>query len=158
MPNAPIDTAATHSLIMTRRFAAERELVFTAISRPEHLQRWLCPAGFTVPKAEADVRVGGRYRVAMRSPEGQIFTIGGVYLAVDRPKRLIFTWIWEPEHTMPGIETTVTIELAAQGNETLLTMTHLGLPSMEERNSHEHGWTGAYESLKSLLIALSTQK
>jgi uncharacterized protein YndB with AHSA1/START domain len=143
-------------LVMTRRFAAKRELVFTAISRAEHLKRWMCPAGFTVPRAEADLRVGGRYRVEMRSPEGQSFVVGGEYRIIDPPKRLVFTWTWEPEHTMPGIETVVSIELKEEGDETILTMTHNGLPSVDECNSHEQGWTGAYENLHQLLLELAS--
>jgi len=136
---------------MTRRFPAKRELVFTALSHAEHLQKWMCPAGFTVPKAEAELRIGGRFRVEMLSPEQELFVVTGVYRVIEPPTRLAFTWMWEPKHTMPGIETSVLIELAAQGGGTLLTMTHSGLPSVEERDSHEHGWTGAYENLKALL-------
>jgi glutathione S-transferase len=151
------DTAITHSLVMTRRFAAQRELVFTAISQAEHLQHWMCPAGFTVPNATGELRVGGRFRVEMVSPEGEVFTVGGEYLLIDPPKRLIFTWQWEPGHSMAGIETTVSIELTERSGETELTMTHFGLPSEAERNSHEQGWTGAYENLKQWVERLSTR-
>ncbi|HTE43178.1 MAG TPA: SRPBCC domain-containing protein, partial [Steroidobacteraceae bacterium] len=83
----PTDTASTQSLIMTRRYAAPRDLVFAAISQAEHLQHWMCPEGFTVPVTEAEARVGGRFRIQMKSPEGQIFVVGGVYLLIDSPKR-----------------------------------------------------------------------
>ncbi|MBC7984000.1 MAG: SRPBCC domain-containing protein, partial [Candidatus Obscuribacterales bacterium] len=136
-------TTIENVLVMTRRFAAKRELVFTAISSAEHLKNWMCPAGFTVPSATAELRIGGRFRVEMLSPEGELFVVGGVYRVIEPPGRLAFTWIWETEHTMPGIETTVTIQLAAQGDETVLTMTHTGLPNEAERASHENGWTGA---------------
>jgi uncharacterized protein YndB with AHSA1/START domain len=139
---------------MTRRYAAPRELVFAVLSQAEHMQHWMCPAEVTVPGTESDLRVGGRYRMQMKSPDGQLFIVGGVYLLIESPKRLIFTRMWEPEHTMAGIETTVTIELTAQGNETLLTMTHVGLPNAEERASHEAAWTGAYDSLRVLLARL----
>jgi glutathione S-transferase len=145
----------THTLTMTRRFAAKRELVFAAISQAEHMQQWMCPADFSVPNATADVRVGGRFHIHMVSPEGNHFKVGGEYLVVDPPRRLIFTWTWEPGHTMPNIETTVSIELTEKNGETLLTMTHMGLPSEEERASHEFGWTGAYESLGRVVATLS---
>lgn len=144
-----------HVLVMTRRFVAKRELVFAALSQAEHMQHWMCPAGFTLPRAQSDLRIGGKFRIEMLSPENQLFVAAGVYRVIEPPSRLVFTWQWEPGHTMQGVETTITIELLAQGKETVLTMTHAGLSSAEERSNHEHGWTGAYQNLTELLTRLA---
>jgi glutathione S-transferase len=148
-------TQPPHVLIMTRRFVARRDVVFGAISQAEHMQHWMCPAGFSVPSAQADAREGGRYRVEMLSPEGQRFVVGGRYLVIERPARLAFTWTWEPPHSMANVETIVTIQLIQQGDETILTMTHTGLPNETERAEHEQGWTGAYVSLEKVLKRLA---
>lgn len=144
-------TQPPHVLIMTRRYVARRDVVFSVISQAEHMRHWMCPAGFSVPSVQADAREGGSYRIEMLSPDNERFIVGGRYLVIERPARLAFTWTWEPPHTMANVETTVTIQLIQKGDETILTMTHTGLPSEEERASHEHGWTGAYASLEKVL-------
>ena len=51
---------------------------------------------------------------------------------------------------MAGIETEITIELTAQAGDTLFVMTHHGLPSEQERQSHQGGWTSAINQLEHL--------
>lgn len=143
------DTA--HTLVLKRRLPAKPARVFKAISRPEEMRHWMCPQDFFVESVTADLRVGGKFRVEMHSPDDEMFIVAGVYRVIDPPKRLVYTWTWEPEHTMAGVETIVAIDLVADGDETLLTMTHTGLPNEEERSSHEWGWTGAYEKLRDLV-------
>ena len=57
-------------LVVSRVFAAPRELVFQAWSSAEHLRRWFCPAGYSVPEALVEFRVGGAFDICMRSPAG----------------------------------------------------------------------------------------
>lgn len=138
-------------LRMRRLLPASPELVFAALTRAEMLRHWICPEGFRVVSAEADARVGGRLRIAMRSPEGQVFETSGVYREVTSGELLVFTWTWQPSHTMAGVETVIRIELTAQGDGTMVTMTHTGLPTQSERDSHAWGWTGAFDHLEQLL-------
>jgi len=49
----------------------------------------------TTPLAEVDLRVGGRYRIRMQEPDGASHTVTGVYLEVDPPRRVVYTWHWE---------------------------------------------------------------
>src|SRR3989441_9138601 len=83
--------------------------VFQAWTRPEELKRWSAPGDLTTPVAEVDLRVGGRYRIDMRAPDGTLHRVTGTYRQVDPPNRLVYTWQWE---TTPGAtETLVTVEL-----------------------------------------------
>ncbi|MFC4554692.1 SRPBCC family protein [Georgenia faecalis] len=61
--------AGTFDVEVSRDFAAPVERVWAAWTEPADLRRWWGPAGFTCPRAEADVRVGGRIAVTMRAPE-----------------------------------------------------------------------------------------
>jgi glutathione S-transferase len=144
-------SGTAHTLVLKRRLPAKPARVFKAISRAEEMRHWMCPQDFFVESVTSDLRVGGRFRIEMHSPDDEVFIVGGVFRVIDPPRRLVFTWKWEPEHTMAGVETTVAIDLEADGDETLLTMTHTGLPNEEERSSHEWGWTGAYEKLRDLV-------
>jgi uncharacterized protein YndB with AHSA1/START domain len=135
---------------MTRLLRAPPATVFEALIRPELLQRWMCPEAFTVAHVETDPRVGGRFRVEMRQADGRIFPATGTYTELRAPSLLGFTWRWEHEHTMAGVETSIRIELSAQGEHTFLVMTHSGLPTEGERSSHHDGWSSALNQLERL--------
>ena len=78
-------------LVISRKFPAPRELVFKAWSSAEHMKRWFCPKGFTVPEAEIDFRPGGVCAICMRSPDGHDFWSRGTYIEIAPPDRLVFT-------------------------------------------------------------------
>ncbi len=56
--------------VISREFAAPRELVWQAWNDPKHMAQWWGPHQFTNPVCELDVRVGGAYRIVMRGPDG----------------------------------------------------------------------------------------
>ena len=53
-------------LVISRSFAAPRSLVFRAWSSAEHMRRWFCPEGFTVPHATVEFHEGGVCDICMR--------------------------------------------------------------------------------------------
>src|SRR5580658_6098429 len=77
--------------VIHREFDAPRELVFSAWTDPAQLAQWWGPAVFTNPVCEADARVGGRWHIVMRAPNGQDYPCGGVYEEVRPSERLVFT-------------------------------------------------------------------
>ena len=87
-----IDTGSKPKpLVISRTFAAPRDLVFKAWSSAEHMKRWFSPVGCTISEAEIDFRPGGICAICMRSPEGQDFWSRGVYVEISPPDRLVFT-------------------------------------------------------------------
>ena len=75
-------------LRVSRVFSAPRETVFKAWSSAEHVKRWFCPSGYSVPEAAVEMRVGGRFEVCMRSPEGLEHWTKGTFTEVVAPERL----------------------------------------------------------------------
>ncbi len=73
---------------MSRVFSAPRETVFKAWSSADHIKRWFCPDGYSVPEAKVEMRVGGRFEVCMRSPEGVDHWTRGTFAEVLAPERL----------------------------------------------------------------------
>jgi uncharacterized protein YndB with AHSA1/START domain len=73
---------------LRRVFAAPRETVFNAWSSADHVKRWFCPAGYSVPEAKVEMRVGGVFEVCMRSPEGVDHWTRGTFTEVSPPGRL----------------------------------------------------------------------
>jgi uncharacterized protein YndB with AHSA1/START domain len=139
-------------LVVTRVFDAPQALVYAAWTEPDHLTRWWGPRGFTVVFSDIDVRVGGAWRVRMRSPEGNEHTSGGVYREVAPPERLVFTHAWEgAEDGEPGHETLVTITFAEDAGKTRMTFRQAVFATPASRDAHEEGWSSAFEVLAEYL-------
>ena len=66
-----VTTPSEQEIRLTRLFDAPRQLVFEAMTRPEHVKRWWgrLGEGYSVPVCEIDLRVGRR--VALREPPSQ---------------------------------------------------------------------------------------
>jgi len=73
---------------LSRVFAAPRETVFKAWSSADHIKRWFCPVGYSVPEAKVEMCVGGAFEVCMRSPEGVDHWTRGTFTEVMAPGRL----------------------------------------------------------------------
>jgi uncharacterized protein YndB with AHSA1/START domain len=80
-----VDPAAVR---VSRVFAAPRQTVFTAWSSADRIKRWFCPDGYSVPEATVEMRVGGRFEVCMRSPEGVDHWTRGTFTEVVASERL----------------------------------------------------------------------
>jgi len=75
---------------LVRTFAAPRELVFAAWTEPAHLREWWGPEGFTNPRCEIDLRVGGAIRIDMRGPDGVTYPMDGEFHEITPPSKLAF--------------------------------------------------------------------
>lgn len=136
------------SLTLNRRLKAPARLVYAAWTQPDKMMRWFCPADSEVLYAEASPKVGGKYRVIMRTPDGVKHVTSGEYIEVILDEKLVFTWGWDSE---PGIRSQVTVSLKETDGETELTLFHEQLPTTISRDGHLEGWTGA---LANLAVAL----
>jgi uncharacterized protein YndB with AHSA1/START domain len=132
---------------VTRHFDAAPEHVFDAWLDAERAGRWFfsTPGGHMV-RAEVDARVGGGFLFVDRR-NGVDVEHMGEYLAIERPRRLAFTFAvpqFSPEHTR------VTVDVAPAGDGSELTLTHEGvLAGYEERT--EQGWHGILGGLAATL-------
>lgn len=86
----------------------------------------------------------------MHGEEGDIHIVSGEYREIRPPEKLVFTWVWA-QGNLRGVETVVTLTLAAKNGGTELTLEHTGLPTAEARQSHAKGWSGCYDSLADAL-------
>ena len=84
-----IEIPADEPVINVRRFfKAPPELVYKALTEPEYLRRWWGPRQLEITECEADLRVGGSWRVVYRAPDGTEFVFGGTFLELDPPRKL----------------------------------------------------------------------
>jgi len=116
-----VTTPSERELLMTREFNAPRALVFEAWTKPEHVSRWFGPRTFTLPVCEIDLRAGGRYHYVMRGPDGADYPMGGDFIEIDPPGRLVYTDRFEIEG-MPERESVITLTLDEHDGKTVMTM------------------------------------
>jgi uncharacterized protein YndB with AHSA1/START domain len=149
----PLPPQAT-TLRLERTFKAPAQAVFEAWTSADMLRRWW-PAGsdWDTPVAEVDVRVGGRLRLVMRSPDGEEFGGGGEYVEITPPERLVFTWSWDGH---AGHERVQLIEVALSerpDGTTAVVLTNRGLEDEESKCSHRAGWEASFDNLDRVLAA-----
>ena len=112
-----------------RRIAAPPAAVFRYLTQSDLWSRWQGES------ADLDPTPGGRFKVRMA--EGQV--VEGTFVAVEPDRRVVLTWGWQEHPRMPPGTTTVEIELRADGDGTLVLLTHRGLPP-EDVPIHRQGW------------------
>jgi uncharacterized protein YndB with AHSA1/START domain len=135
------------SLTFKRRLNAAPEKIYAAWTDPEKIVKWFGPDAGPVKSAKLDVREGGRYAIVFSTLDGVEHQVSGVYREVVPNHKLVFSWAWR---TMPERESQVTITIKPDGDGALLTLFHEQLFD-EERDRHEHGWTGCLAKLEAFL-------
>lgn len=152
--NSPYGTLLHHNrgvlderevtLDLRRILPARRDVVFRAWTDEEILRAWK-PLGYTVIDAQAEVRVGGAYRldvaVNATAPRQRV---SGTYLDVQPPSLLVYR-AWEHMH--------VRVRFQACGNATTVSLTHDGLRSTIMRARYEQAWHHFFDILELALQA-----
>jgi uncharacterized protein YndB with AHSA1/START domain len=148
-----VTTPNDTEIVMTRVFDAPRQLVFEAMTKPEHVKRWwgILDGNYSLPVCEIDLRVGGAWRYVGKGPRGET-AFHGVFREIAEPSRLVFTEIFE---LFPDIESLITSVYTEEGKKTRLTMT-CTYPSKEVRDmvmssGMEQGAAIGYDRLEEIV-------
>jgi uncharacterized protein YndB with AHSA1/START domain len=112
-----------------RRIKAPPRAVFRYLTDGTLWARWQGEA------ADLDPRPGGRFVVRMA--EGQV--VEGRYLDVEPDTRIVISWGWRNHPSVPPGASTVEVELIADGSDTVVRLTHRGLPAPDVP-IHRAGW------------------
>ena len=141
------------SLQIRRIYQAPVATVYAAWTDPEQMKQWMGPNGAPrESEVTTDVRVGGRYRIVMHSPDGQTHRVGGVYREVVPNQRLVYTWAWE---STPERESLVTVEFKPSGEGTELVLGHQRFADTQARDKHQEGWIVCLDRLGRLVSHVS---
>jgi len=143
--SARAKVAPKPSLTLKRRLNAPPERVYAAWTDAEKLKRWFGPEQIETLRADADARVGGRFRIVMRGTDGEEHNVSGVYREVVPNEKIVFTWAWR---STPERESLVTVVIKPQGAGSLLTLVHEQFFDEAARDRHEHGWIGCLDKLE----------
>ena len=124
---------------LSRRYPADAEDVWDALTTPERLARWFLPVS-------GDLRLGGTYQL-----EGNA---GGEIRACEPPRRLQLTWIMgEPPGPEDSSIVDVVLEPDPDGGGTTLTLTHTAVVPPEMWDTYGPGAVGVGWELGLLSLA-----
>ena len=121
------------------------ERVFAAFDARQ-FRNWFGPMGFTVPSLQFDPVEGAEYRIAMKPPEGEIFHIRGTFHAVEAPRRLTYTFVYE-EPDPDDQETLVTLTFEPTDSGTHMVVHQGPFKTEPRRQLHRVGWAETLERL-----------
>jgi uncharacterized protein YndB with AHSA1/START domain len=123
---------------------APRAKVFETWTRPEWLKKWFrADEGFTCTLAEVDLRVGGKFALAMALPGREETRFEGEYQVVHPERALVYTW-----HGGEGPHVTlVTALFSDRGSGSRIDFTHGVFSSPDSKAQHMKGWMMCFRML-----------
>ena len=144
-------TAKDLDLVIRRTIDAPRDEVFRAWTDPEHAKHWWAPRGFVTTFCEMDVRRGGAWRVCIAAPDWGEMWMQGSFVEIASDNRLVFTFAWDDETSVPSHETIVSVTFSSLGGRTLFTLHQSVFENSDARGGTEDIWMSAFERLADYL-------
>jgi len=152
--NAPAEKAEAK---VVHRFKASAERVYESWLDPDTVRVWLRAAlkasGLSgdLRTIEIDARVGGRFVFSDMREAGEA-RHWGTYLVLERPQRIVFTWITDESEEADPSKVTILIERDGQG--CVVTLSHEMDPQWAEYVSRtERGWGRMLQAIEDMLAA-----
>jgi uncharacterized protein YndB with AHSA1/START domain len=117
-------------IVLEQRIQAAPADVYAYLTDAAKWKRW------QGSDATLDPRVGGVFSVLMANG----LNARGEFVELVPDRRVVFTWGWIGYENLPPGSSIVEIELRADGDATVLVLTHGSLPE-EELPQQRMGWT-----------------
>jgi uncharacterized protein YndB with AHSA1/START domain len=139
-----------HTLQLRRVLPASPEVVYAAFTEPEQLAGWWGPQGFAIPSIKFEASVGEDYTIEMQPPTGDAFHLTGELREVDPPRRLAYTFAWDPPAS-DDVETLVELSFRDLDDSTEVALEQGPFKTEERRGLHHDGWTDSFDKLERLI-------
>lgn len=158
---AGLEVQATGSY--DRTFNTSLDKVWRVWNEEDSIKNWWGPKGYTAPFVRNDLRVGGTFLWAMKSPTGKLFWNTGVYKEVFLNKRIVSTMSFADESgkAIPGAKApvpgrwpdsvTIITEFSESGGRTKVTVTEIGIPLFVKIMSGT-AWHQQFDKIEDLLV------
>lgn len=117
-------------IVLEQRIEASPARVYAYLTDADRWKRW------QGVDAMLDARVGGALSILMANG----MNARGEFVELVPDRRVVFTWGWIGYENLPPGSSTVEIDLRADGDATLLVLTHRSIPD-EEMPPQRSGWT-----------------
>lgn len=143
----------TPKLQFSLQLPASPDQVYDYLIEPELMRQWLYPGTDTI--FELDLTVGGKWSIT-RFADGETYTASGVYVLIDRPLRLVYTFAML--QFSPNSDN-LSLELVPAEMGCILHFSQIGPDIAQELrdlapgevSASEKGWREGFEGLKRLL-------
>jgi uncharacterized protein YndB with AHSA1/START domain len=157
-------------MVVIKDFDAPRELVWKAWTEPKYVMQWWGPKGFSCPTCHIDFRVGGKFLISMKSPDGPEFYNGGEYHEIVPHEKIVSSMYFADadgnkveaaelgiEHE--AIEDAVDVTLFEDLGNGQTKLTFIGNETAEEAKSsgQAEGWNQILEKIEEVLAGMAKQ-
>lgn len=159
---------ANTQFVISRVFDAPREKVWRAWTEREELMKWFGPKGSFIPHAKLDLRPGGIFHYAMRTPDGHEMWGKWTFREIVAPEKLVLISSFSDaqggitRHPMSAnwpLETLSTTTFEEQDGKTKLTIRWAPWNASDSERSTfadahsgmQQGWGGTFEQLAAYL-------
>lgn len=154
-------------IVITREFAAPRQLVWDVWTQPRHIERWFGPKGFDTRVEEHDFRVGGRSVFIMVGADGAEYPAAGTFKEIVPIEKIVSTdEFGEGFEDTPvgktfdlpkGMVTTALFDDLGERTKLTLTTSH---PTVEDKTKHismgvVEGWNSSFDKMEDYLSTLN---
>jgi uncharacterized protein YndB with AHSA1/START domain len=155
---AVVTLPTSTQILITREFAAPKHLVYRAWTTPELVKRWWSANRGEVTVAEIDLRVGGRWRWVMVTPDGFEVAFHGEYRELIPNERIVSTEVYEGIPDADAAAALNTLTLVEENGRTTLTVL-VQHQTQEQRDAHiasgmEAGLQDALDLLEQVAVSL----
>jgi uncharacterized protein YndB with AHSA1/START domain len=152
---ATVTLPTDEQILITREFDAPKHLVYNAYTTPGLVKRWWHANRGEMTTCEIDLRVGGRWRYAMVTPDGFEVAFHGEYREIVSNERIVATEVYEG---MPEAEALDTVRFSEVDGRTTLTIL-VQHTSKQHRDAHidsgmEAGLQDALDLLEQVAVSL----
>jgi uncharacterized protein YndB with AHSA1/START domain len=131
-------------IAIERFIDAPVQLVWEALTRPEHLKEWYMPREWgRVARAEMDVRPGGIFAIDIATADGQVFPNLGCFLEAVPMERLVWTSMLFPGYrpaVFDDVPITAIVTMEAVGSGTRYVFTALHRDEADLEKNRTSGW------------------
>src|ERR1022692_1950240 len=122
------------------------------IGKPEHVRNWFAPFEDKMTVCSIDLRVGGKYHMVFVTDDGTECSFRGTYLEIERPTRIVDTWLFEG---WPDAKAVETVDLHETDGVTKVKMNlafrdQAGRDHMDTTDGQEDSWNKMEDYLRSL--------
>jgi uncharacterized protein YndB with AHSA1/START domain len=85
-------------VVVKHTFHAPVDKVWPLWQDPEMIKRWWGPDGYSAPVVKNDFRVGGKYLLSMRGPDGKVAYNVGTYTQIVPYAKIVSRMAFSDEH------------------------------------------------------------
>jgi uncharacterized protein YndB with AHSA1/START domain len=162
--SATVTLPADDQILITREFDAPKHLIYRAFTTPELVRRWWSAKRGEMTTCEIDLRVGGRWRYAMRlqcednALDGSEVAFHGEYREIVPNERIVSTEVYEGIPDAEEHAALNTLTLTESGGRTTLAIL-VQHKDQQDRDAHiqsgmEDGLQDALDLLEEVAGAL----